>query len=315
MAWETAEKSIPLVRPIYYYYPENEKAYNCKNQYYFGSQLISAPFTSPRDKDTNLNRQLVWLPEGEWFDFFTGEYYAGEKTIAVYGDLNEVPLFGKSGAIVPLDGRPEFGKTSSPEVMDIYVFPGADNEFTLYEDDGKTTAYKMGKYFTTRFVQKWYNNRLDLEVCSDGDESCTSKGRNYNIVVRGVVKPENIKLIINGEEKSIDYSYEQNKDTLIIKCIKVLPSDRVNLSIDSSLGLLSRRNRADEKLERLIRIFTMESQIKKVLHDILITDNAGFEEFIYKIGMDYTNHITQNQITALIETKTGKELLSSINTY
>jgi hypothetical protein len=297
---------------MYYYHPENEKAYGCKNQYYFGSQLIAAPFTDPRDKGTNLSRQLVWLPEGDWFDFFSGEYYAGDKITAVYGDLNEIPLFAKAGAIVPLDGRPEFGKTGSSECLDVYVFPGVDNEFELYEDDGETTAYKSGKYFTTRFVQKWRNDRLNLEVYSEGDEGCTSGERTCNIIVRGIARPDNIRLNINGEEKNIDYSYEDGKDTLVIKNIIITPKDRIELIIDNPVGLISRRSRVNEKLERLIRIFTMESKVKEIIHDKLIAEGAGFEEVARKIGMDYMNHITQSQITALIETKTGKEILSSI---
>ena len=73
MAWRNHVESIPLARPMYYDHPLDEQAYHCPDQYLFGSELVAAPFISPADPDTRLSRQVVWLPLGDWFDFFSGD--------------------------------------------------------------------------------------------------------------------------------------------------------------------------------------------------------------------------------------------------
>ncbi|RPI94380.1 MAG: alpha-xylosidase, partial [Chloroflexi bacterium] len=73
MARRAYDDSQPLIQPMYYEYPEREEAYNCPHQYLFGSELIAAPFVAPADPDTQFSRQVVWLPEGDWYHFFTGE--------------------------------------------------------------------------------------------------------------------------------------------------------------------------------------------------------------------------------------------------
>ena len=63
----------PLVQPMYYAYPKKSAAYEVKNQFMFGSELMVAPITKPNSKITQLGSVNAWLPEGDWFDFFTGE--------------------------------------------------------------------------------------------------------------------------------------------------------------------------------------------------------------------------------------------------
>ena len=79
MAWRNVVDSLPLIQPLYHWYPEDEAAYHCPQQYTFGTELIAAPFTEPIDPKTRLSRQVVWFPEGDWFNFFTGEYFAGGR--------------------------------------------------------------------------------------------------------------------------------------------------------------------------------------------------------------------------------------------
>src|SRR5207244_6035275 len=69
MAWHCAVESRPLIMPMYHLHTGEEDAYHCPDQYYFGSELIAAPYVTPRGPETRLSRQPIWLPEGEWFDF------------------------------------------------------------------------------------------------------------------------------------------------------------------------------------------------------------------------------------------------------
>jgi alpha-glucosidase (family GH31 glycosyl hydrolase) len=123
MAWRMAQRSIPLVTPMYYWHGEHEESYRCRNQFWFGSELIVAPFVAPRHAETNLSRCTVWLPEGDWFDFNTGEHFAGGRTLTVYGGLDEIPVFARAGAIVPLGPRVGWGGVDAPGRVDCEHLP------------------------------------------------------------------------------------------------------------------------------------------------------------------------------------------------
>src|SRR5690606_26094417 len=135
--------------------PEDDDAYTCHQAYWFGSELIAAPFTAPTEADLGLSRQRVWPPDGLWFDFFTGRQYTGGWR-TVYGDWSQIPVLAKAGAIVPLGPLAGWGGVENPAEMAVHVFPGADGQFTLYEDDGETVAYARGSYAETPFVQNWH---------------------------------------------------------------------------------------------------------------------------------------------------------------
>jgi len=134
----------PLVLPMYSVYPEDEEAYHGPNQYLFGSELIAAPFVAPRDADTQLSRQAVWLPAGDWFDYFSGRRYAGGRWHTLYGALDDIPVLAKAGGIVPLGRRVSWDGIANPTELTVHVFAGSDNRFELYEDDGDTQAYLAG---------------------------------------------------------------------------------------------------------------------------------------------------------------------------
>jgi alpha-glucosidase (family GH31 glycosyl hydrolase) len=126
----------PLVQPMYYDHPDEAAAYDVPNQFMFGSELLVAPITSPADRDTGLGRVKAWLPDGTWTDVFTGQTYTGGRSLYLHRDLTSIPVLAKAGAIVPkapedsvLDG------TGLPSVVELTVYPGADGDFTLAEDN------------------------------------------------------------------------------------------------------------------------------------------------------------------------------------
>src|SRR5215208_5138239 len=144
MAWRFTRTGIPLSEPMYYVYPETEEAYQTPNQYFFGDQLLAAPFVSPRDADTNLSQVSVWLPEGDWYNFFDGERFRGGRWVTILGGLDEIPVFARAGAIVPLVPQDALAGTETPAQLTLKIFPCANGEFTLYEDDGVSGAYLDG---------------------------------------------------------------------------------------------------------------------------------------------------------------------------
>lgn len=94
-------QGMPLVEPVYYEHPWEEAAYQYGNEYYFGTQLLVCPVTAPTEKSVLRARTQAWLPEGIWFDFFTGRIYQGNRHVVLWRKLEEMPVFAKAGAIIP----------------------------------------------------------------------------------------------------------------------------------------------------------------------------------------------------------------------
>ena len=99
--YQTHAQGIPLCMPMYYRY-DCEDAYQAKEQYIFGSQLLVCPITEPMDRQLNLASADVWLPEGRWTDIFSGRIYRGGRWVRMYRDLDTIPVLAPAGAIVPM---------------------------------------------------------------------------------------------------------------------------------------------------------------------------------------------------------------------
>jgi alpha-glucosidase (family GH31 glycosyl hydrolase) len=163
-----------------------EDAFQAGDQYFFGSELVAAPFITPSDPQTGRTTRKVWLPEGRWFEFFTGKEM-GSGWQEVSGELEEIPVFARGGAIVPLGPKAVWGSTANPPELDVYVFPGADNRFELYEDDGETLAFQQGGYALTPLSVANSGATLTFTIQpAEGDTSSLPERRTWRVHLRGV---------------------------------------------------------------------------------------------------------------------------------
>ena len=172
-----AHDGEPLVQPMYYDHPEAPEAYTVPHQFMFGTELLVAPITSPRDPDTGLARVTAWLPEGDWVDVFTGVRYAGDRTMHLHRDLDSIPVLARAGAIVPMVPAGDVGGgTDLPSRVEVRVYAGADGEFTLVED---------------RDDERWVRTRLTWDDAAgeltvhdaEGETSTLPADRSYDVVV------------------------------------------------------------------------------------------------------------------------------------
>ncbi|KFZ26768.1 MAG: Alpha-xylosidase [Candidatus Izimaplasma bacterium HR2] len=194
MAYENNNFGLPLIRPMSF---TDQTLSNFKNQYLYGSELLVAPPITKMDYELNKTITNVFLPNGQWFDFFTGEYYKGNKEYTMYSGIDQIPVFAKAGAIIPLSELTSKNQISNPEIIELVLFPGADGEFILYEDDGVSSKYLDGEFVITKIETKYSNNKIELEIHpSIGMKSLIPKNRIYKVIVRG--KKINNEIIING---------------------------------------------------------------------------------------------------------------------
>lgn len=204
----THKNNIALCRPMYYVYSDLPQAYSVPNQYFFGSELIVCPVTERVNGKINMAKVKVWLPEGRYTDFFTGQIYEGGRTVTMSRDLEYIPVLAKEGAIIPLSA--DAGNScDNPVNLDIYVYRG-NNSYTLYEDDGISEDYKNGVFALTEFTVKEEGKTLYFRIMPvKGDVSVIPKNRKYTVCFRDVKSGE---MFINGEKREFSEKTEVDFD-------------------------------------------------------------------------------------------------------
>ena len=147
-AWRAHTDAVGVVRPMYHDHHGEMLARQMPNQYMLGEHLLVAPITSPEDAATKLARTTVWLPDGDWFDIFTGQRYEGGNVVPLYRQLGQIPVLARAGAVLPLvDAIAPL--VDAPAKLTLRVYPG-DGISHLSEDHGEGTPSEPN---VTRFVQ------------------------------------------------------------------------------------------------------------------------------------------------------------------
>jgi alpha-glucosidase (family GH31 glycosyl hydrolase) len=183
MAWRAYRTGISLVTPMFYGNMHEAAAFEARDQYFFGSELLAAPIVTPAAQDSGLATKRVWFPAGTWYYFFSGDALKGGGWRRIQASLEAIPVFARAGAIVPLAPKVNWGGIDNPTELDLYIFPGADNRFELYEDDGETVDYQSGKYAITPLSLE---NGVFTIHPAEGDHDLIPAQRTYRIHVRGV---------------------------------------------------------------------------------------------------------------------------------
>lgn len=300
-AWKNHKEGILPIRPMYHLFPEENDAYQCPNEYTFGSELVAVPFTTHTNENTRMSRQPVWLPEGKWFDFFNGNYYQGGGWYAVYGDLGRIPVFAKAGAIVPLGPNVPWGGVSLPDTLIINIYPGSDNTYQLYEDDGESQAYKAGAFALTTFDLSWQNDNATFTIQPvEGDTKLLSNDRIYKLIFHAWNKPDSVVIKINGKSNKVDWEYNENMHQLIFTDITLAVDSSLTIKTTGSESLLFDEDQRKQKLERMLKIFKMNTIVKKNLHEQL--DDFLSDPFML---VKYADRMDEAHLLAFMETWLG----------
>ena len=159
--WQAHNTGAPLMRPLVYAYQDDPNVTNLKTQYLFGNELMVAPIVT----EGTTSRQ-VYFPAGRWIDFDTGRVYSGGDTYSVDAPQDRIPLFIRSGAIIPQAPSMQYTAEKPWDPLTIEVFPDGESQFLLYNDDGRTTSYASGRQFTeTQLTSRvMRDQRVDLTI-------------------------------------------------------------------------------------------------------------------------------------------------------
>lgn len=261
MNYRCSAKGEPLIQPMYYKHQEQSEAYQVKNQYYFGSELIVAPITVLIDKEIKRAGVKTWLPDGVFIDFFQGIIYYGNRWIEMYRDLSTIPVLAKAGAIIPMNSKDnETNCLSNPEDMEIRIFAGDDGFFCLYEDDGESLDYKKGSFVKTNMKLNWNIDYQFIINPARGDIALIPCTRNYKLEFIGFVDLDDVTVtygdnqIMNGVIFEKTYNETMNMVVLTIRNVDITKELIINFG---KKPILARNNK-----ERILFEFLDNAQIE-----------------------------------------------------
>mgnify|MGYP003287513120 FL=1 len=196
----------PLIRAMFLDYPsEFTHSAATKYQYMYGPSMLVAPIYQPTQADAQGNdiRNGIYLPEGQWIDYFTGDVYEGGRILNNFdAPIWKLPLFVKAGAIVPMN-RPNnniYEVNTAERIFDIW--PAGHSEFTLYDDDGNTEAYMRGEHATTKVTSELdAKGNLAITICpTEGNYDGMVKEKSTLVRINTTARPKSVRAII-GKKK------------------------------------------------------------------------------------------------------------------
>jgi alpha-glucosidase/alpha-D-xyloside xylohydrolase len=158
LAREARDTGLPLMRAMWLHYPQDIRARGLGTQYLWGRDLLVAPVF-----EKGATTRQVYLPAGRWYDWWTNEAVSGGRDVTRDVDLATMPIYVRAGAIVPVDPVRQYTGQPVDEPTTLRVYPGADGQFTLYDDDGTSQAYLQGRGSWIRIMWDDSEQRLTLE--------------------------------------------------------------------------------------------------------------------------------------------------------
>ena len=229
-AWQVTSNNDSYMRPLFSDFASDKKVWNITDEFMFGRSILAAPIVNPqyteekiirtnamtgwdRNELTMDNGQLIinwqetktavkYLPKGAvWYDFWTNKKYNGGQDVTLETTLDRVPMFVRAGSIVPMGPEMQYVGEKSWDELELRVYPGADGQFVLYEDEGDNYNYEKGAYSIIPI--KWNERTRTLTI---GERQGSFKGmlqqRRFNIVTP------------DGKRQSVDYDGKEQLITL-----------------------------------------------------------------------------------------------------
>ena len=156
---QAATTGVPAMRPLFLDFPADERTAKTDDEFLFGDDLLVAPVLWEGEDERD-----VYLPAGEWFDYWTGKKYAGNATITVPVTLASIPLFVRGGGFIFRQPVVQHTGEMPGQPLQVLIAPAAASDGQLYEDDGRTVAYQHGAFLKRTFRQTLDGQSWVVEV-------------------------------------------------------------------------------------------------------------------------------------------------------
>ena len=167
--FEQAHRSgLSPIRPLWLAHPSDEEALQIVDQYMWGDQMMVAPVL-----ERAATQRKVYLPTGEWWDFWTHQRTKSDRGSAISRDvdLSTIPLYVRAGAIVPMGPVRQYATEPSDEPVALRIYPGADGSFSWFQDDGVSFAYQRGHFL--KIDCSWQDSGRKLRLARSGGNTAS----------------------------------------------------------------------------------------------------------------------------------------------
>lgn len=222
-SWQVSKNDDSFMRALFMDFKDDKATWDNNREYMFGRNVLVCPVLNPlytTEKIVKTNEMSGWdkaethdaatgypqmnwtaqkqyevyLPAGaEWYDYWTNQRLQGGQTITADAPLSRSPLYIKAGSILPLGPAVQYANENKFDNIDLVVYPGADAEFTLYEDEGDNYNYEKGKYSTIHLA--WNDKAKTLTIGKrQGSFDGMPQQRTFHVK------------IVGGGEKTVSYN-------------------------------------------------------------------------------------------------------------
>jgi alpha-glucosidase (family GH31 glycosyl hydrolase) len=188
------DTGLSICRPLYYDFPEAAEAYAFEGEYLFGDSLVVAPVTGPVSPASGLASKTVWVPPGEWIEWFTGARLRGPATAERSFTLDELPVYVRAGAVVPMQPKMRHTGEKPVDPLIATIFPGDSGATRVYEDAGDTLGYRHGEAAWTG-ISHWRqaDGARKIEILPvEGSYPGMPVERGYEIRLPGALPPGSV---------------------------------------------------------------------------------------------------------------------------
>ncbi len=228
-AYNYTRAGTPLIQPFYYNYMWVYDDSLYRNQYYFGSQLLVCPILDKKDSTMNRTIHRFFIPDGIWYDFVTGKKFPGNKKYISFFKESDYPVFAHAGSIIPLSNKSDYNNIGLPTDLEIQIFPGVSNTYTMYEDDGITSLYKEGYYLKTSIDYNYLRNNYTVIIRSiDGKSGIVPERRNYKLVFRNTKEAQDVTIYFNADKLNSENYVDGNDFVVEIKNVPTIGQLTIN---------------------------------------------------------------------------------------
>jgi alpha-glucosidase len=192
---QASQNGVPALRPLFLEFPDDEKVAGTDDEFLFGDDLLVAPVLQEGQTERD-----VYLPKGDWFDYWTGQKYDGAQTVHLPVTLDSIPMFVRGGGFI--FRQPVIQSTSqmAGNSLRVLIAPANESESSLYEDNGETLDYRQGDFMKRSFHQVRNDDEIKVDV-SAPEGTYRPAARDFVLQTWSGRAPKNISLQI-GDAKT-----------------------------------------------------------------------------------------------------------------
>ena len=259
----------PLIEPLYNRYPAlyDDELYS--NEYFFGSNILVSPILNK--KDTTMNRVIhkMYIPEGVWYGIFTGKKYNGGKRYVSFYKDDEYPLFVRAGTIIPISLN-DFNDTGVPKKLELDIFPGANNTYSIYEDDGISNNYQNGDYLITNVEYLYEKNNYKVTILPvSGKMGIVPDVRDYKILFRNTNIPSNVISYVGNDQ--VNNNVYKEDDNLVVEIKDVSTKEQLTIVCSGDNMEIDALHIISEDIVSIISDLPIKTVVKQKIDDIMFS--------------------------------------------